>query len=236
MAPVLTLLPWAFSAGMVATLNPCGFAMLPAYLAYLLGRAEGAPLGRQLARSTLAGLGMTSGVMGIFLAAGVVISGLGAAIARFVPWLGLVVGVVVAIVGLVMLFQSSVNPSLPLTHSVGDVVGRAGPFTFVVFGAGYGLASLGCTLPIFLVVTAQALAAGGFVPGLGVFLAYALGMGAVLLALSLATGVGSGLLVQSLRRLLPFTRWIGAGGMVAAGTYLIYYQLTFAGLLSRGGP
>src|SRR5260370_28172692 len=104
MSPVLTLLPWAFSAGMVATLNPCGFAMLPAYLAYLLGRAEGASLGRQLARSTLAGLGMTSGVMGIFLAAGVVISGLGAAIARFVPWLGLVVGAVVAILGLVMVF------------------------------------------------------------------------------------------------------------------------------------
>ncbi len=164
MSPVLTLLPWAFSAGMVATLNPCGFAMLPAYLAYLLGRAEGASLGRQLARSTLAGLGMTSGVMGIFLAAGVVISGLGAAIARFVPWLGLVVGAVVAIVGLVMLFRSSVNPSLPLTHSVGDVVDRTGPFTFVVFGVGYGLASLGCTLPIFLVVTVQALAAGWFVP------------------------------------------------------------------------
>ncbi|MSV49377.1 MAG: cytochrome c biogenesis protein CcdA, partial [Actinobacteria bacterium] len=30
MAAVLAL---AFSAGMVATVNPCGFAMLPAYLA-----------------------------------------------------------------------------------------------------------------------------------------------------------------------------------------------------------
>ena len=235
MPPVLALLPWAFSAGMVATLNPCGFAMLPAYLSFLVGRAEGVPVARQLARGTLAGLGMTAGVMVIFLAAGGVISGLGAAIARYVPWIGLLVGAVVALVGVVMLFRPSVNPSLPMLHSA-SFVKRAGPFAFAAFGAGYGLASLGCTLPIFLVVTAQALAAGGFVPGLVVFLAYALGMGAVLLALSLATGVGSGLLVRSLRQLLPFTRWIGAGGMVAAGTYLIYYQLTFAGLLSRGRP
>ncbi len=27
----------AFAAGLVATVNPCGFAMLPAYLAYFMG-------------------------------------------------------------------------------------------------------------------------------------------------------------------------------------------------------
>src|SRR6476659_10067456 len=30
----------AFSAGMVATVNPCGFALLPAYLSYFLGLEE----------------------------------------------------------------------------------------------------------------------------------------------------------------------------------------------------
>ena len=31
----------AFAAGMVATVNPCGFAMLPAYLSYFMGLSEG---------------------------------------------------------------------------------------------------------------------------------------------------------------------------------------------------
>ena len=31
----------AFSAGMIATVNPCGFAMLPAYLSYFLGLEAG---------------------------------------------------------------------------------------------------------------------------------------------------------------------------------------------------
>ena len=30
-------LAYAFGVGMVATFNPCGFAMLPAYLSYFLG-------------------------------------------------------------------------------------------------------------------------------------------------------------------------------------------------------
>ena len=235
MAPLLPLLPWAFSAGAVATLNPCGFALLPAYLSYLLGQADGSPVHRQFLRGGLAGVSMTAGVMAVFLVAGAVISGLGTALARFIPWLGLAVGGVVAATGLVMLARPSVNPSIPVAHWAASFGRRTGPFVFVAFGAGYGLASLGCTLPIFLVVTTQALAAGGFLPGLIVFLAYALGMGAILLVLSLTTGAGSGLVVRSLRRLVPAIRWIGAGGMVVAGAYLIYYQVVIGRLFFRGG-
>ena len=33
-------LTFAFTAGLVATINPCGFAMLPAYLSYFLWTEE----------------------------------------------------------------------------------------------------------------------------------------------------------------------------------------------------
>ncbi len=235
MTALLALLPWAFTAGAVATLNPCGFALMPAYISYLLGQGDGSPVPRQVARSGFAGLNMTAGVMAVFLIAGAVITGVGTAIARVIPWLGLLVGGVVAAIGLLMLFRPSVNPSLPIAHWADRFGRRTGPFTFAAFGASYGLASLGCTLPVFLVVTTQALAAGGFLPGLVVFLAYALGMGAVLLTISLTTGAGGVLLVRSLRRLVPAVRWIGAGGMVVAGAYLIYYQVAIGRLFTRGG-
>ncbi len=165
MESLLPLLPWALTAGAVATLNPCGFALLPAYLSYLLGHADSAPVPRQLVRGGLAGLSMTTGVMAVFLVAGVIISGLGSALARFIPWLGLTVGGVVAGTGLIMLVRPSVNPSLPVARWANRFGRRTGAFTFVAFGTGYGLASLGCTLPVFLVVTAQALAAGGLCAG-----------------------------------------------------------------------
>jgi cytochrome c biogenesis protein CcdA len=233
------LLPWAFSAGMVATLNPCGFAMLPAYLSYFIGRTDdGSTAGRDLLRGVGVGLGMTSGVLTIFLAAGALISAAGVAMARYLPWLGLVIGVVVVGVGAAMLVRPrwQIGLAMPNPAERRPSVVRAGGYrAFYLFGAGYGLASLGCTLPIFLIVTTQALAAGGFVPGLVVFVTYGLGIGLVLLALSVAAGAGRGLLAQSLRVVVPYVRWAGATGMVAAGTYLIYYQLTVSRVLLRGG-
>ncbi len=35
------MLNFSFSAGMTAFFNPCGFAMLPAYVSYYLGQGEG---------------------------------------------------------------------------------------------------------------------------------------------------------------------------------------------------
>ena len=37
-------LGYAFGAGMVSTVNPCGFAMLPAYLGLYLGSRDFSPL------------------------------------------------------------------------------------------------------------------------------------------------------------------------------------------------
>lgn len=233
------LLPWAFSAGMIATINPCGFAMLPAYLSYFIGRTgENSTASHDLLRGAGVGLGMTTGVMTVFLTAGALISAAGTAIARYIPWLGLVIGAIVVIIGLAMLARPRLQIGLTMPNpaeSRSSVMSAGGYRAFYLFGTGYGLASLGCTLPIFLIVTSQALAAGGFVPGLLVFLAYGLGMGLVLLVLSVAAGIGRGLLAQSLRTLIPYLRLAGAVGMVAAGSYLIYYQFTASRVLLRGG-
>ena len=37
-------LAWAFATGMAATVNPCGFALLPTYLTYYLGLDDGDPV------------------------------------------------------------------------------------------------------------------------------------------------------------------------------------------------
>ncbi len=237
MKPLSGLLLWAFSAGMVATLNPCGFALLPAYVSYVIGRAgEEASLTRALIGGAAAGFGMTAGVLAVFLAAGSLVSAAGAAITRYIPWLGFLIGALVITVGILMLLRRAWVVALPITNPLArsPALLGTGVRAYFLFGAGYGLASLGCTLPIFLVVTMQALAAGGFVPGLAVFLAYGLGIGLVLLALSVTAGAGKGIVVATLRRGIPLVRTAGAIGMVAAGSYLIYYQLTVSRyLISR---
>lgn len=235
---LLTLLPWAFTAGAFATVNPCGFAMLPAYLSYYVtGAAEQPSVERGLLNGIRVGLVMTAGVLSVFLLAGGAVSALGTGIARYFPTVNLAIGAVIVGVGTVLLAR----PAFTLAGPVGNplatrpqlVEGRHVQ-TFFVFGAGYGIASFGCTLPIFLVVMTQALTAGGFLSGLLVFLAYGLGMGSVLLALSIAVGTGRGVLVSSLRRIIPYVKRLGALGMVAAGGYLIYYQVTVGRMLLFG--
>jgi cytochrome c-type biogenesis protein len=227
--PASTLLPFAFVAGAAACLNPCGFALLPAYVAYFVGRGEPGSSGG-FAAGLQAGAGMTAGVLTVFGAVGGLLSAVGYAFMRFVPLAAMTVGALVALAGLVMLLR----PSFTIALRVGDPLpGRTSDRTwrsFLLFGAGYGIASLGCTLPIFLVVVTQALAAGGALEGFGVFVAYGLGMGAVLAALSVAVAVGKGAVIRWVRGWTAHLRTAGALGMVVAGAYLIYVQISLGGL------
>lgn len=238
MDPLFALLPWAFSAGALATFNPCGFAMLPAYLSYYVtGDAGQASTSRDFLGGMQVGLTITAGVLAVFLVAGGAISALGSGIARYLPAVNLLIGTTIVGLGVLLLVRPTFSLAAPVQNPAArrpDPVGDRSRRVFLIFGVGYGTASLGCTLPIFLVVMAQALAAGGFLSSLAVFLAYGVGMSSVLLLLSVAVGTGRGVLVQSLRTLVPYVKRAGALGMVAAGAYLVYYQLTVGRLLIFG--
>lgn len=95
----------------------------------------------------------------------------------------------------------------------------------VAFGAGYGLASLGCTLPVFLVLIGASLGADGAAGSLAVFAAYGAGMTVMLMGLAIAAALVRGGLTASLRRLLPHMNRIAGGLLVLAGGYLTYYWL-----------
>jgi len=233
--PDPAFLALALSAGAAATLNPCGFAMLPAYIAYFLGKDEGdGGLSRSLVGGLQGGVAMTLGVLGVFAAIGAVLSLASRAILRYLPWATIVIGAAIVGLGLAMLIRRSVQIGAPLTNPLSrrpEVLAGRRTGGLLLFGAGYGIASLGCTLPIFLVVVTQALAAGGLLGGIAVFVAYGLGMGGVLLALSLAVATGKGAIVQGLRGLVPHVRTLGAVGLILAGSYLVYYQVTVGGAL-----
>src|SRR5437867_6266755 len=74
-ADLATLIPlgWAFAAGMVASVNPCGFFMLPAYLSYQLGARgtlEESSRVRRVPRALGLGVVATSGFLLVLAAVG----------------------------------------------------------------------------------------------------------------------------------------------------------------------
>jgi hypothetical protein len=98
-----------------------------------------------------------------------------------------------------------------------------------LFGATYALASLSCTLGIFLVVVGQALAAANVVRMFAVFGAYAAGAASVLLALSLSAALAKGALARGMQRLLPVVNRLSGALLVVSGVYLLLYWVPALG-------
>ena len=102
---------------------------------------------------------------------------------------------------------------------------------FFLFGLAFGATSLGCTLPIFLVVVGGSLTSGDFITGFTQFVLYILGTGSVLMALSVGMALVKGGTVLSLfRRVMPYVHIISAVFLILAGAYICVYWLQ-SGLL-----
>ena len=199
MTAALTL---AFSAGMVATLNPCGFAMLPAYLSYFMGLqdSEDQSTGSSLRSAFAVGATVSAGFILVFGIAGVVITAGFRSVIDWIPWLALTIGVAVTILGIAMLRGYEMTLGLPKAKTAGRGRGYGSVFGF---GVSYAIASLSCTLPVFLTVVATQLTQRSFVGGMVIFLAYGIGMSTVLLGITIVMALGKQSLVNKLRASAP---------------------------------
>ncbi len=230
--PLPALLAFSASAGAIAFINPCGIALLPAYVSFYVGVAPeeaGLRVGT-LARAVLLGLLATAGFMAVFGGAGAVLAAIGVWAIRYVPWLAAVLGLAIIGVGVALLLGYRPSVAVPSPDASKLVAGR-GIIYFPLFGVAYALASLSCTIPIFLYVTLQALSLGGFAEAMTVFIAYSAGMGASMTAFTLALVVAGGLVRRFIYRVLPYTMRLAGAVMIAAGAYILYWQLFVGGLL-----
>ncbi len=232
---ILAPLGFSFAAGMVSTVNPCGFAMLPAYLGLYLGSndAQTASTGvlSRLARALIVGQTVTAGFVLLFGVTGIII-GVGAQSVRdFIPWLGLSIGFLLTFGGSWLLGGGKLYSGFAMRAAahIGNPsqVSMKGYF---LFGVSYGTASLSCTLPIFLTVVASTLAVSGVVAATAQFLLYALGMGMVIIALTVGMALFKETMVGWLRRALPYIQPASAVMMILAGAYIIFYWLTIGDL------
>jgi cytochrome c-type biogenesis protein len=221
--------PLALAAGLVAAVNPCGFALLPAYLSVLWVDGAGERSTRAVGRALAATGAMTLGFVAVFGAFGLLAAPLAGAVARAAPWIGIAFGLALAALGLWLLAGRTL-PAL----TAGPRPGRAG--SFVGFGMAYAIASLGCTVGPFLVIVVAQFRAGSALAGIGLFLAYAAGMGLVVGTTAVALALANASLVRRLRRLAPLVARAGGLLMMLAGGYVAYYGWYETRLLRGGRP
>ena len=230
-------LGFAFAAGMVSAVNPCGFAMLPAYLGLYLGsnsEAQEKPhIMRQVGRAWLVGGSVTAGFVVLFGVVGGLISlGARSIVVEILPWLGLAIGVLLVFAGAWLVGGGKLYTGLAARAAtrLGDP-SAISPKGYFLFGLSYGTASLSCTLPVFLAVVGTSFASSSILASAGQFFLYALGMGLVIIALTLGIAFARGAMVGALRKALPYIQPIGSWLMIVAGAYIVFYWLTIGGLL-----
>ena len=233
----LAPLGFAYAAGMVSAVNPCGFVMLPAYLGLYLG-VNDKDAGRvnpllHVFRALKVGGSVTLGFVVLFGAAGILMSvGARAAVVDILPYLGLVIGIALALAGSWMVGGGKLYTGFAAQAAsrIGDP-GQVNAKGYFLFGLSYGIASLSCTLPIFLSVIGTSFAVSEIGTSLGQFILYAVGMGTVILALTLGMAFFKGAMLGTLRKALPYVQPIGSWLMVVAGSYIVFYWLTIGDLL-----
>ncbi|QOO71774.1 cytochrome c biogenesis CcdA family protein [Mycobacterium tuberculosis] len=213
------LIGLAFAAGLVAALNPCGFAMLPAYLLLVVYGQDSAgrtgPLSA-VGRAAAATVGMALGFLTVFGIFGALTISAATAVQRYLPYATVLIGLALIALGgwlllgrgLTALTPRSLGVRWAPTVRLGSMYG---------YGISYAVASLSCTIGPFLAVTGAGLRGGSVVGSVAITL--------VVGVLAVAAATASSALADRLRRILPFVNRISGALLVVVGLYVGYYGL-----------
>jgi cytochrome c biogenesis protein CcdA len=226
----------AFAAGLVAALNPCGFAMLPAYLTLVVrgNTADGAAA--SVGRAIAATAAMTLGFLTVFAAFGLLTVSLASAVQRYMPYVTIVIGIALVTVGLLLL--AGREPSLAQTNRLARSVFRAptrSVGSMFGYGVGYAVASLSCTVGPFLSVTGAGIGGTSAVERMWIYVAYASGFALIVGALAVTVALASTALVDRMRRILPYVSRFGGVVLIIVGLYVGYYGYYEVRLFNAGG-
>lgn len=211
----------ALGAGMLAAVNPCGFALLPAYLSLLVLGDDTPSRTVAVGRALTATAAMTAGFAALFAVFGLAIQPVAGQVQQHLPWFTIAFGLLIAAAGGWLLAGRQL-PSLAPKLRRAPKVTRSLP-SMALFGAAYATASLGCTIAPFLAIVVSAFRSGSTGEGITLFAAYAAGMGLIVGAASLTVALTRTTAVTRLRRLGSVAPRLGGALLLLVGAYVAYY-------------
>jgi len=221
-------LAYPFSLGLVAAFNPCGFALLPAYLGYFIGvestdqPTSGAKALGAMLRAMVVALTLTAGFVIVFGAFGALFETVlsqGTVLDR-IGYVTIAIGVIMALLGVWLLTGRAINLRLP---KMNRGTGSRGLGSVFMFGVSYAVVSLSCTIGLFIAAVAASFSADGVANGTANFIAYGVGMGAVITFLTLALALARTSVVGAMRKMFRWINPISGLVLIASGVYVANY-------------
>ncbi len=229
-----SLLPLSFSfvSGMLATVNPCGFVMLPVYISMFLSSKD-----RKGNQSNFVikflnvfqiSISLGLGFLIIFGSVGLAITGGLLFIQPILSWLSILIGFFLVGLGIYTFSGKSLYLSFPQKLSYKINISQDSKFKkFFLYGLSYGVASISCTLPLFIALISNAINSGGLANGIKQFISYSLGMTSVILIITLLASFIKNFSLLKKTYLTRFYQY-PAGILIAlVGMYLIIYWIKY---------
>lgn len=212
----------SFIRGLVASINPCGFVLLPTYLMYFLGvsAANGEMQRAPIRKALLVGVTVSSGFLAVFFAIGAVTQFWTQSLLENAKYATAAIGIAFVVLGIAMLF----GYKLP----IGTMQVRTGERdrtmrSMFLYGIAYAVASLGCTLPLFMSTLFQTGESKGYWAGVANVVMYALGMAVVVISLTLALAAANASFVKWLKNKMQYVEMVSGAFVLLSGLYLLWY-------------
>src|SRR5205809_7855265 len=208
-----------FGAGLVTSLTPCIYPMIPITAGILSGTSAGQPSRARTARLTLAyvtGLALFYAILGLF--AGLSGSLFGTVSAS--PWARFAIGNLLLVFALAMFDVIPVSAPQRLMRWAGGLGGGSYPAVFLL-GATSGMGAAPCGAPVFAAVLTWVATTRSGVLGFTYLFVFSLGMTALLVVVGLFSGT-----LSSLPRAGAWMAWIkkGAGAVLLAMAEYYFIQ------------
>ncbi|AGZ40760.1 cytochrome c biogenesis CcdA family protein [Actinoplanes friuliensis] len=214
----------ALSAGVLAAVNPCGFALLPAYVSLLVTGDDPADTptpGMALRRALTLTAAMTAGFVAVFGTFGLLAAPAADWLANRLPWVTVAIGILLAGLGGWLAAGRELPSPVPKLSRAPKLSRGVG--SLLLFGMSFAVASLGCTIGPFLGVVVASFATGSVAQGVGLFVAYAAGMALVVGAIAVAVAVARQSVVTWMRRTASVLSRTAGALMFIAGIYVAWY-------------
>ena len=212
----------AIVAGVLATFNPCGFALLPAYLSALVigSETDNKSSAAIYARAFRFSAGMALGLVAVFSAFALIVFPFSLSLEQYLPVVTALIGLFLIVFGIQLLRGKS--PALKRIFNP-NIAPKKQFITQIGYGVTFALGSLSCTIGPFLAIASTALASGSVLTIVSSFSLYGLGMAITVLILALLTAATNRALISKIRGATPVIEKITAILVIVVGIYISFY-------------
>ncbi|MBC7462672.1 MAG: cytochrome c biogenesis protein CcdA [Actinobacteria bacterium] len=212
----------SFVSGIFATFNPCGFAMLPAYLSLAILGSDTQRRRKDIVINALGfSAAMGTGVLAVFSLFALVVFPFSTAIQRYLPYVTMVMGGVLIAMGVSI---ACGKPIKAFTLWSPRISPNRKPITYFGYGLTFALGSISCTIGPFLAATVAALSTSDFTSILLTYVVFGLGISITIAILALITATSNQLLIKRIRNSTRKIELLSGFLLLIVGAYLLYFS------------